>query len=59
MNLAPGNTVVALARNAEAVVDSVVADDDGVVEDDVVETDEAVEFNDLPDSDNESGDTDV
>jgi DNA gyrase subunit A len=59
MNLAPGNTVVALARNAEAVVDSVVVDDDAVADDDVVETDEEVVFNDIADPDNESGDTGV
>ncbi len=65
MNLASGVTVVALARNAESVADSVVVGD-GAVEtdetveiDDAVETDEAATVSEIADSDNESGDTDV
>jgi uncharacterized protein YbjT (DUF2867 family) len=64
MNLASGVTVVALARNAESVADAAVVDDGGVETDDpdsgdTVETDDAVTFDDIADSDNEPGDTDV
>jgi hypothetical protein len=65
MNLASGVTVVALARNAESVAESAVVGD-GAAEDDAVETEDTVEtdddattFNDIADSDNEPGDTDV
>jgi hypothetical protein len=64
MNLATGNTVVALARNAESVAESAVVDDgavetDEIVSDDTAETDDATTFNDIADNDNEPGDTDV
>ena len=65
MNLAAGNTVVALARNAESVAESAVADDDGAVETDeavvgdTVEADDAATFNEIADTDNEEGGTDV
>jgi hypothetical protein len=65
MNLASGVTVVALARNAESVAESAVADDDGAVETDeavvgdTVEADDAATFNEIADTDNEEGGTDV
>ena len=72
MNLASGVTVVALARNAESVADSVVVDDGAVDADDeggsdVVLNDGAADetaeidndSDNSADSDNEPGDTDV
>jgi len=63
MNLASGVTVVALARNAESVADSAVADDgaveadseaaiDDVVDGDVVDGDDTVDGDETVDSDN-------
>jgi hypothetical protein len=69
MNLASGNTVVALARNAEsAVEDAVVGDgavtddvaaDDGAVNDGAVEVEDTATIDDIGDDGNESGDIGV
>jgi hypothetical protein len=60
MNLASGNTVVALARNAESAAEDAVADDDGPVADDsAAEVENTATTEDIADDGNESGDVDV
>jgi DNA gyrase subunit A len=64
MNLASGDTVVALARNAESAVEDAVADDGAVVDDSAaddssVEAENPETTEDIADDGNESGDIDV
>jgi DNA gyrase subunit A len=59
MNLASGDTVVALARNAESAVEDAVADDGPVTDDSAVEAENPETTDDIADDGNESGDGDV
>ena len=59
MNLASGDTVVALARNAESAVEDAVADDGPVTDDSAVEAENPETTEDIADDGNESGDGDV
>jgi DNA gyrase subunit A len=59
MNLAPGNTVVALARNAESAAQDAVADDDAVPDDGAVEVENTATIEDIADDGNEPGDASV
>jgi DNA gyrase subunit A len=59
MNLASGDTVVALARNAESAVEDAVADDGPVTDDSAVEAENPETTEDIAEDGNESGDGDV
>jgi hypothetical protein len=59
MNLASGNTIVALARNAESAVEDAVVGDGPAADDGSVEAENTATIEDIADDGNESGDVGV